>query len=606
MFIKEIQIENIRGFSDTTFNLEGKDIVFVGPNNSGKTSILLLLNWFFNELSAEYLNSGQYMPDEWQSILLPARETRNKARRITLKVVISDGRKKRKYPYTNNDDFVLLRLSTRMTSPKVVARLGYPYQSEPFISNYKAVELIKELQSEFSFKYISPFRGHTPSDLLSQFKSAYSVAMGEWYENLGPNTKSKKELRGLAHNLTKTAKTVLVPLIKDIVDVLPAGITPSTKLEPNITSESLLELIANNAKLNLSTGNHDESFVSPSKVGSGLRSLLELAVRTESKGDKKTIIAIEEPEAFLHPVAQRMLAKELYSLDVSQRIISTHSPIFVEESNLKGVVLVRNHKFYPSQISDEMRREINLALLKKHGAEMLFASSVLFVEGESDYFFFESLKERLLEVDNEGVLIGLYVVPVGGKQQFCPYAQLLNSFCGVEKPIEWLILADADACDEIRRTANILNIRIPLPANEIIDGVAKDLNDKNITSWIKQTINLNNSFENININLRLAPGDLEYMILEKVGKDLLNELKQKLRMNENTSKEDILKKLGSKGVDGNVSANAVKAPYIRAFIGKSIKSHEVSPSLRKILEQWVKPLGVSKKKIADIAKKINN
>lgn len=605
MFLKEIQIENIRGFSYTTFNLESKDVVFVGPNNSGKTSILLLLNWFFNELTTEYLHSGLDMPTEWKSILLPARETRNRARRITLKVDISDGRKRRKYPYSNGDDFVVLRLSTRMTSPKVVARIGYPLQSEPFESDHTAIDLIEELQDKFAYKYISPFRGHSPAGMMSHFSAAFSNEINDWYRSLGASSNTKRAIKKQARVLEETANDVLVPLIETIVGVLPAGIAPNTKLEPNISAESLMELIANNAKLNLSTGSHDEAFVSPSKVGSGLRSLLELAVQAETRDDRQTIIAIEEPEAFLHPIAQRILAKELYSLVVEQRIISTHSPIFVEESDLQGVVLVRDHKFYPSHISDEVRQEINLALLKKHGAELLFARSVLFVEGESDYFFFESLKERLLKADNEGVLLGLYVIPVGGKQQFCPYAQLLDGFSNDEKPIDWLIVADADASIEVRKIANTLGIELPSSVNENISNVTSDLNDGNISSWLRRTISLNNSFENNNINIQLAPGDLEYMILEKAGDDLFDELKLKLRMDDNATKEDVIKKLGSKGVDGVVSNNAVKSPYLRAFIGKNINSYEFSRSLRKILEQWVKPLGVSRSKIAGIAKKIN-
>ena len=157
----------------------------------------------------------------------------------------------------------------------------------------------------------------------------------------------------------------------------------------------------------------------------------------------------------------------------------------------------------------------------------------------------------------------------------------------------------------VRKITKILDINFPDDVNENINNVTNDFNDKNIASWIRQTVTLNKSFEDKNINLRLAPGDLEYMIIEKAGDDRLNELKVKLDMDKHVSKDEILRRLGSKGVDGTVVNNAVKAPYIRAFIGKKIKSSEVSPSLRKILEQWVKPLGVSKNKIADIAKRIN-
>lgn len=59
------------------------------------------------------------------------------------------------------------------------------------------------------------------------------------------------------------------------------------------------------------------------------------------KGDN-FVLGIEEPEAHLHPLAQRWLAKNIQKLCESgiQVIVTTHSPEFLSVSNLEGLVRV--------------------------------------------------------------------------------------------------------------------------------------------------------------------------------------------------------------------------------------------------------------------------
>jgi len=483
-------------------------------------------------------------------------------------------------------------------------RLSYPTRGEPFESDPKAIQLLKELQSEFNFKYISPFRGHSSSGIDELLREEYEQRISSWIDGLGPNTKVMRELKAVAAELNSKSRDVLKPLIENIVNVLPGGMRPETKLDPNIDMRSFVSLLSSSATLSLSTGAHDESYVSPSKVGSGLRSLLELAIRTESNIEKKTLLAIEEPEAFLHPAAQRMLAKELNSQDVHQRLISTHSPIFVEESDLAGVVLVKDHKFYPCQITSEKMQEVNLALLKKHGAELLFAQSVMLVEGESDYFFFEVIRERLMEVDTNGLLNGLYVLPVGGKEIFCPYVNLIDSFGESDHPIDWLIVADGDAYTSLRKTIRGIKGSVSQELEVELQDMANSYNSGNVTEWISATLSLNKILEKQRYKIALLPGDLEYTILENATDGLLNDVKRKINFDQNRTKNDLLKKLGSKGVDGEVVNNPQKGPYVRAFIARKMRGSEFGRTLRTILKRWAAPLGVKPRELDEFLNKI--
>lgn len=53
--LRAIEIQNLRGFVRATVSLERDVTLLVGGNNSGKTSMLLLLDWVLNRASERTL-----------------------------------------------------------------------------------------------------------------------------------------------------------------------------------------------------------------------------------------------------------------------------------------------------------------------------------------------------------------------------------------------------------------------------------------------------------------------------------------------------------------------------------------------------------------------
>ena len=116
-----------------------------------------------------------------------------------------------------------------------------------------------------------------------------------------------------------------------------------------------------------------------------------------------------------HPAAQRLVSHRLLSStdDGRQVLLTTHSPVVVEEAGFGDVVLCRSHEFYePNEQSEPTRADINTALLNGFGAEMVFGRAVLLVEGEGDRLFFERLRRRLARLDMSGQTDSCFVVPV--------------------------------------------------------------------------------------------------------------------------------------------------------------------------------------------------
>ena len=199
------------------------------------------------------------------------------------------------------------------------------------------------------------------------------------------------------------------------------------------------------------TGSHDEGGVGADEVGAGLQSLLELAINRAGGAapDVDWIIGLEEPEAFLHPAAQRLFARTLPT-DEARLIVSTHSPIVVDEARYEELVLVRDHRFYyPRSQPEAAKQAANTALLTGDGAEMVFARGVLLVEGPGDRQFFEGLRRRLARDSAVAAVDSLWVLSVGGKA-FGPWLRLLRSFGDeADRPIRWRVIADDDAATDV-------------------------------------------------------------------------------------------------------------------------------------------------------------
>jgi predicted ATP-dependent endonuclease of OLD family len=252
----------------------------------------------------------------------------------------------------------------------------------------------------------------------------------------------------------------------DVQEGLPPEMTEEGKVEFDVDRRDLVEWMVENLDLQVSTGDRDNDRVELEGVGSGLQSLLDLTIHSTSlqPDDRHTILVVEEPEAFLHPTAQRTVARQLFETEENTSIIvTTHSPLIVDETNAGDVVVTKEHKFYePDEDISDRREEINTALMTGNGSEAMFSHSVLLVEGEGDRLFFETLRRRMAAVDSTGHADRIHVIAAGGKTQFSPWISLFKSYLlSNERPIKHLVVPDADAGTEVLRAFNDADQSVP-------------------------------------------------------------------------------------------------------------------------------------------------
>lgn len=203
-----------------------------------------------------------------------------------------------------------------------------------------------------------------------------------------------------------------------------------------------------------------------SELGTGEQQILAISfAHAYAKAFRKGILlAIEEPEAHLHPLAQRWLSKKIFDLskDGLQIIISTHSPAFIDILGLEGFVLVRkndergtwtkqltrkeltdycltNHS-HPEKTSEDNILEFYAANTTEAILEGFFAKGIILVEGPTESLavpvYLKALKYDCYEK-------GVAVIFVNGKGNLARFWRLFTAY---EIPV--YVIFDNDAGDD--------------------------------------------------------------------------------------------------------------------------------------------------------------
>ena len=129
--------------------------------------------------------------------------------------------------------------------------------------------------------------------------------------------------------------------------------------------------------------------------GDGVKSLAALALLKHSWANQRdgvnAVLALEEPESHLHPEAIRALRDVVFGLSESgQVVVSTHSPILVNRSDVTKNILVEGGTSRPARKMSEIRDLLGI----RPADDLDRADSVLLVEGLTDV----SVLQRVLGI----------------------------------------------------------------------------------------------------------------------------------------------------------------------------------------------------------------
>ena len=586
-----VTIEHLRGFDKAAVSLSRQNIVLVGPNNSGKTSLLRLLHWVLTEADEDLLVGRRRLTDAESLLLLPARDTRGGARRLTLSVRIPDGRRHR--TYQAEDGLAFLRL--QLKGDRVVALLGQPRRSEPRESDPRAVALLGAVQACHPTTFIAPSRDASSDTFGEALRAAIRGRLADrllHQERGGAPAEYRRAARALK-SIEELAEKQASGLIADLSNGLPGAMTRASRVDFDATPAALVDWLAERAGLLMSTGTHDERMVPPEELGSGLQSVLVMQLlNNAAEADSTALLLLEEPEAFLHPSAQRTLARSLFDSQNVRLVTSTHSTVVVDESTAADVVLVRGHRVFSPSDADSRRRAINSALLTGQGSEAIFARSVLLVEGPGDRAFFEVMRRRMADFMDPELLSHLGIVAVGGKTRFAPWLQLLEAYADRHsgyRPIASLVVGDSvDAAGDLTRAYRDAQLTVPADLDREARAMATAFVERDMSAGLTHTAEYNRVAENAGVGLAMLPIDLEHAILESASPQTVQRLAEVLGLVAQ-GRDDLMTAMGSKAHRANAKDGG-KGDWMRAEVARQLPWAEVGDAVRSILRRWLSPL----------------
>lgn len=258
-------------------------------------------------------------------------------------------------------------------------------------------------------------------------------------------------------------------------------------------SDSTLKLFPDGGRLLM--GHKDGHMSDLESQGSGARrtmlwATLKLLKDSATDQKKANVLLIDEPELCLHPSAIRDACKVLYDLasrEGWQVMVTTHSPIFIDLSrdNTSVVRVERKEKgeivgttlYRPETAKLNDDDKVNLKLLNLYDpyvGEFFFGGRIVLVEGDTEYSAFRMI------MDEDKSFSDVHVIRARGKATIASLAKILNQFGAT-----YSILHDTDTPKTLRTNKKTgIETEIVNPAwttnSNILDAVEKQIEAKTV------------------------------------------------------------------------------------------------------------------------------
>lgn len=261
------------------------------------------------------------------------------------------------------------------------------------------VQLINEfVANNIVFNYIPAIRTESQAIDLIRDTLAQELKVvennSEYIEAIKTINRLQKEpLNGIAKKVQNTLQT-FIPSIKNV----------KIDIEESIRRSSLRRAVE--------VSIDDGVLTNIEYKGDGIKSLATLAMLTDRYNvDQSSIIAIDEPEAHLHPGSIRQLNNILQGLvKDNQVIIATHNQLFINKNDIKSNIIVSSGKASPAKNIKEIRDVLGVKLADN----LISCSCKIFVEGMTDKKIIESLLSIVPNIKRRLVNNEICVEALGG------------------------------------------------------------------------------------------------------------------------------------------------------------------------------------------------
>lgn len=449
VLIDTIRISGLRGIKNLEVSLP-RIAVLIGPNNSGKTSLIKAMRLSLGDYSRLLSEEDFHIDQAEQRVseilvdlrIIPVDVEWKQIPAFDQDWTIALGEKIK--AEANGNQFVALRTRAKPNLTKgSYETLRYHLDRWPLFHNWSTDQLkesvITRRLDNILFNDVDAQR-----DIHSELRQKASF-VGRVLSAVEYQDSDIKAIEALVETVNKEAieKSQELKDLKAHLDQLNQSFENLGKTEITPFPKKLRDLSKN---FSVHFGDDSKNSFSMEYHGMGTRSwasllttkaFIELASKRYEKDARafSPIFAAEEPEAHLHPNAQRTLYQQL-SETSGQVIVSTHSPYLAAIANLNELrFLRRDHDnifgFSISTITDsEEERRLRREVIQSRG-EILFSKALILCEGETEEQALPTLLEKYF--GRSAFRLGVNIVGVGGSgKKYLPFFRLAKN---VDMPV---------------------------------------------------------------------------------------------------------------------------------------------------------------------------
>jgi len=430
--LKQITIEGFRSIGEQLVIIfpENQPVVFIGENNTGKTNIIRAIELMFGEFHPKYKKLEDY--DHYN---------RNPNNQIIIEVQVSgfSGKLGRSSEFSCGG--FIFRAQKGRENEFVAIQYENGQENQYVRTDLREELLCVVVNSEQNLNYQLSYA--SKYTLLSKVTKAFHDKLTEneervnllkqLFENIKSTFMEVEEFNTFNTNMSSLADQMIFnmkhALQFDFSAYDPSNYFRSLRVHPTENGEP-------------------RAF---EELGTGQQQILALSFAhayAKSFLGQGLIFIIDEPEAHLHPLAQKWLAKRMFKMAENglQIILTTHSPFFIDIKFIKGINLVRkneNSTFVISHNSNSLyqhcintgsnpsktREDTVIPFYSNQATHHIlsgfFANKIILVEGLTEElslpFYFERLGFDTTE-------FGIEVIGVGGKGNLAKWWRLFTLY----------------------------------------------------------------------------------------------------------------------------------------------------------------------------------
>ena len=493
LYISRVVIKNYRNFKNLDVKLQHKSVI-VGENNIGKTNFIKALQLILDPtlsdddrmLSESDFNNSLHNPMENNEEILIQIYISNYRNNTAVMTMLADAT-----VLDDNGNEVLLLSYKFFPNVDEFGKKEYQYEvymknnlSRKFGSrerkylNLKVIKALRDVETELRNSKKSPVK-----KMLDEYRISKNILenIANEYKQCGDRVLNLDEINDMTMHINERFSEILGNHDYDIslqaMEVDPAKVLGSLKMlmaNRSVTDSSLgldnilyitlvLQMLTDKTVPSFIAGSEyadlllkdnseilNECYVSNANGNYTLKPDLDEENRTQLytfMSDNRygnnavTLLAIEEPEAHLHPVYQRLIYKDVINRNGFPILLTTHSTHITSVSPIKS--LVHLHQVAGSTVAHSTASmpmiegeflDVERYLDVKRG-EIFLGKGVLLVEGIAEEYIIPKMAEMIGKpLDEKGI-----VVCNINCTNFKPYMKMLNSL-----GIPYSVITDGD------------------------------------------------------------------------------------------------------------------------------------------------------------------